>query len=51
MEEAEIRLFIYLLQENLICTSLRDEVRTQTESADVGASRRKIKKNVNYFLL
>lgn len=42
MEEAEIRLFIYVLQENLICTSLRDEVRKQTESADVGPSRREI---------
>lgn len=44
MEEAEIRLFIYVLQENLICTSLRDEVRKQTESADVGPSHRKILK-------
>lgn len=35
---------IYVLQENLICTSLRDEVRKQTESADVGPSHRKILK-------
>ena len=42
MEEAEIRLFIYSLQDNLIRTSRIDEVRKPTDCADVGPSHRKM---------